>query len=237
MGEGAGNDEAIMPFISAANIACGYHAGDEDTIKKTIGLALKYGVAIGAHPGFADKENFGRLETEMPLPAVYDLVAEQVTLVQKIARGFGTGLHHVKPHGALYNMAAKNKPLAEVIAKAIKDVDDTLIVYGLYNSFLISAAEETGLQTAGEVFADRRYSGQGKLVPRTVHGAVIEEEEDAVKQVLQVVLQNTVTTIEGGNIAVHPQTVCIHGDGKQAAAFAEKINRLLQANCITIQTI
>jgi UPF0271 protein len=235
MGEGAGNDEAIIPYISSANIACGFHAGDDATMQKSVELALKFDVAIGAHPGFADKANFGRLEMHLPLAEVYDLITEQVYRLQTITHRFGALLHHVKPHGALYNMAANDKTLAETIAKAIKDVDENLVLYGLYNSFLITAAQAEGLKTAAEVFADRRYNGDGTLVHRKIPGAVIEDEALAIGQVLGMVLHNRVTTIGGDTITACPETVCLHGDGLHAAAFAKTINNILITNNIAIQ--
>ena len=235
MGEGAGNDAAIMPFVSSASIACGGHAGDEDTMEATVALALQHSVAIGAHPGFADKANFGRVEMDLPHTEVYGLVTAQIYTLQKIAYRFGTTLRHVKPHGALYNMAAKDKALADTIVQAVKDVGAGLVLYGLYNSCLIAAAQEAGLQYAAEVFADRRYHTNGLLVNRQAPGAVIEDEGRSVEQVLQMVLNNTVTSIEGETLAVRPQTVCLHGDGTHAAAFAKKIHMALVANGIMIQ--
>jgi UPF0271 protein len=235
MGEGMGNDGDIMPFVSSANIACGYHAGDSDTMHKTVELALKHDMAIGAHPSFADKENFGRLEQTLQPQQVYDLVAEQIYILQKIANSFGAKLHHVKPHGALYNMAAKDKTMADAIAKAILDIDATLVLYGLYNSFLISAAQQVGLKTANEVFADRRYNANGSLVSRNITGAVIEDADKAVEQVLNMVLHKTVTTIDGEIIPVQAQTVCLHGDGKHAAAFAKLVNSALVDNGVSIK--
>jgi UPF0271 protein len=237
MGEGAGNDAQIMPFISSANIACGYHAGDETTMKKTVELALLHGVAVGAHPGFADKQNFGRLPVMLPLQQVYQLVAEQVYSLQNIARSVGATLHHVKPHGALYNMAAADEALAAVIAGAVKAVDENLVLYGLYNSYLITAAQQAGLRTAAEVFADRRYHNNGTLVSRAVQGAVIEEEEKAIEQVLNMALHNTVTSIEGDVVTVQPQTICLHGDGQHAAVFARLVHIALAANNILVKAV
>ena len=235
MGEGIGNDADIMPFISSANIACGYHAGDEDTMKKTAELARKYGVAIGAHPGFTDKQNFGRLEQTLPTQQIYDLVVEQIYVLQKIAGIYGTHLHHVKPHGALYNMAAKDKAMAEAIAKAVKDVGSTFVLYGLYNSFLISAAQEAGLKTANEVFADRHYNSNGRLVARNIQGAVIEDTNIAVTQVLNMVLHKRIITLDGEIIPVQAETVCLHGDGKHAAAFAKLVNSALVDKGVSIK--
>jgi UPF0271 protein len=158
MGEGMDNDALLMPFISSANIACGYHAGDEEIIKKTINLSLQHGITIGAHPGFADKENFGRSEQQLSNEQFYDLISEQLTILQKFIDEAGTVLHHVKPHGALYNMSAKDPLLANIIARAVKDHNASLILYGLSNSHSINEAEKLQLKTASEVFADRTYT-------------------------------------------------------------------------------
>jgi len=157
MGEGTGNDEQLMPFTSSASIACGYHAGDVQTMYQTVDLCLKYNVAIGAHPSFADKENFGRSEMNLSPEEVYELVTVQVASLSKIVKAKGAMLHHVKPHGALYNMAAKDLSLAGVIAKAVKDIDPSLILYGLAGSYSITQAIKTGLKTGSEVFADRTF--------------------------------------------------------------------------------
>lgn len=228
MGEGIGNDEAIIPFITSANIACGYHAGDEQTMRSTIMLAKTQGVNIGAHPSFPDKENFGR--TEMPfLPTdVYHLVMKQLTMFGTVVDECEAKLHHVKPHGALYNMAAKDQALADAFALAVKDFNGHLIVYGLSNSFLISEAKRMGLQAKNEAFADRTYQDDGSLTPRPVANALIEDEEKAAQQVLQMVQHKTATTVSGKEIAIVAETVCIHGDGKHAIAFAKKIFQTLE---------
>lgn len=244
MGEGisnpacpAGKDAGLMPFISSANIACGYHAGDTSTMKQTVELCLQYRVAIGAHPGFADIKNFGRSEIQLSSQQVYDLVAEQVYSLQKICRSFHTTLHHVKPHGALYNMAAGNKVLAAVIAKAVKDIDADLILYGLSGSHLISESEAIQLQAAREVFADRTYQDDGSLTPRKQANALIEKEEDSIRQVLQMIQQGKVTSTSGNEINIVAETICLHGDGKHAVAFAKKIHTTLNQNKIEIKTI
>jgi len=237
MGEGIGNDEAIMPFISSANIACGGHAGDDDTIKKTIRLALHHGIAIGAHPGFNDRPNFGRVEMRLSSEEVYKLVQQQVAKVHNIATAYGTKLHHVKPHGALYNMAAKSVSTAAAIAKAVKDVDDALLLYGLNNSFSISEAQKAGLRAVNEVFADRRYNSDGSLVARTKSGALIADEKEAIAQVLEMAVHNRIISIEGKPIALHPETVCIHGDGGHAVTFAKKIHHALYDSHVIIKAI
>src|SRR5688572_23525121 len=173
MGEGAGNDERIMPFISSANIACGYHAGDEKSIWNCIELSLQHGVAIGAHVSFLDKENFGRKEIKLDPPAVYELVTQQLVIMFELTSALDTQIHHVKPHGALYNMAAKDPMLANAIAAAVKDFDHNLLFYGLSGSSLVTEAKKLGLATVAEVFADRSYQDDGTLTPRSMHGALI----------------------------------------------------------------
>jgi UPF0271 protein len=237
MGEGIGNDARIMPFISSANIACGFHAGNEATIKQTIELALHHHVAIGAHPSFDDKANFGRTEMHIPLDNLYDLITKQVHLLQKFTTQQGAKLHHVKPHGALYNMAANNIQMSHTIAKAIKDVDDTLILYGLSNSHLITEAENMGLHIASEVFADRTYQDDGKLTPRSQSNALIEDLETSLQQVLQMIEQKTVSTSTGKTISIKADTVCLHGDGSHAAQFAEHIYHSLKQKGIAIKAI
>lgn len=224
MGEGIGNDAAIMPFISSASIACGYHAGDEDTMKRTVELAMKHHVAIGAHPSFMDRENFGRTDIRLPLSEVYDLVTKQIHLLGDISKKFGTKLHHVKPHGALYNMAARAKPMAAVIALAVKDFDDRLKLYGLSNSHLIIEAKKIGLKAVNEVFADRAYQDNGRLVSRSKPGALINDTTEVVQRVLQMINEGTVTTLSGKIIPVAAETICIHGDGEHAVDFAKAIH-------------
>ncbi len=227
MGEGIGNDELIMPYITSANIACGYHAGDENTIQQTIKLAKKYKVNIGAHPSFLDRENFGRTDMKLSPQEVYELALEQIKIIQKIANHNNVPLHHVKPHGALYNIAAKDKKLAKAIADAVNDIDDNLILYGLSNSFLISEAKAIGLKTKSEVFADRTYQDDRTLTPRTQPNALIENVDEAIQQVLMMVQKGKVKTVSGKEIPIVAETICIHGDGKHAVEFARKINTFL----------
>ncbi len=228
MGESIGNDELLMPYITSANIACGYHAGDEETMRQTILLAQKYKVNIGAHPSFLDRENFGRTEIKKSPDEVYELVAHQIKILQKIALECNATLHHVKPHGALYNMAAKDRMLAISIAKAVKDCSKDLILYGLSNSFLISEAKAMGLQTASEVFADRTYQEDGTLTPRTQTNALIENENEAIQQVLKMIKEGKVKTTSGKEIPMVAETICIHGDGKNAVAFAKAISEIFK---------
>ena len=223
MGEGIGNEELLMPFINSANIACGYHAGDETTMQQVIELCLKHNVNIGAHPSFLDRENFGRTEIQLSFSAIYELVKDQLTLINKIALHCAGKLHHVKPHGALYNMAAKDATLAKTIAQAVKDFDASLIYYGLSGSVMITEATHLGLQTANEVFADRTYQTDGTLTPRSFSNALLSNVDDAVKQVIKFIKENKVVTVTGEEIIVQADTICIHGDGQHAVDFAKAI--------------
>ena len=237
MGEGMDNDALLMPFISSANIACGYHAGDEFIMKKTIELALLNHVSIGAHPGFADKAGFGRKEMQLSSEEIYDLVTQQVYLLQKIALSMGTKLHHVKPHGALYNMSVKDASLAANIAKAVYDIDPNLVLLGLSGSYSIIEARNNGLRTASEVFADRTYQDDGSLTPRSEAGAMIDSVDTSIQQVYQMVKQQVVTSTSGKEIPIVAETICIHGDGENALLFAENIYHSLQKNSIVIQSL
>ncbi|MFL5786429.1 MAG: 5-oxoprolinase subunit PxpA [Flavisolibacter sp.] len=237
MGEGIGNDEEIMPFITSANIACGFHAGDNKSMRETILLCQKHGVAVGAHPSFPDKENFGRKNIPCTDNQVFEWVQLQLKSLKEIAEAYNATLHHVKPHGALYNMAAVNAGMAKAIALAIKETNDKLVVYGLSGSHLISESIKIGLKTASEVFADRTYLDEGTLTPRTEPGALIEDEEQSVHQVLGMVSNGRVKTMSGKMISIVANTICIHGDGKNAVAFAKRINQTLKMNSIDIKTV
>jgi UPF0271 protein len=223
MGEGISNEKLLMPFINSANIACGYHAGDEDTMQQVIELCLKHQVNIGAHPSFPDRENFGRTEMQLTASAIYELVTMQLSLINKIVLRCGGKLHHVKPHGALYNMAAKDAVLAKTIAQTVKDFDDSLIYYGLSGSVMIDEANRLGLQTANEVFADRTYQADGTLTPRYLPNALLNNVDEVVKQVIKFIKENKVVTVTGEEIIVKADTICIHGDGQHAVEFAKDI--------------
>jgi UPF0271 protein len=228
-------DRRLLPFLSSVNLACGFHAGDAHTMHELVAAAITAGVAIGAHPGFDDRENFGR--TNMPLSPekVYDIVLYQIGALDAFLKVRHSRLHHVKPHGALYNMAAKDEVLASAICKAVYDYDKRLVLYGLSGSQLIAAAHATGLATCSEVFADRRYQDDGQLTPRTASNALIQDTQQALAQVLQMVTRRTVTSVNGKEVPIVAETVCIHGDGEHAVEFAEAIHALLQTNQITIQ--
>ncbi len=230
-GEGTRNEEMLMPFISSANIACGFHAGDENEMRRVINLCLKYDVAIGAHPSFPDKENFGRTNMHLPPERIRELITVQLNILNKITIEAGGELHHVKPHGALYNMACKDALLASVIASTVKDFDGSLIYYGLSGSVMIEEARRCGLSVACEVFADRTYQQDGSLTPRSIPGALITNAAGAMQQVLQMINEQKVTAVNGEVIPIHADTICIHGDGPNAVEFAKKINQgLLAAN-------
>jgi UPF0271 protein len=227
LGEGCGHDPELMRLVSSANIACGFHAGDEDTMRRTVGLALENGVSIGAHPSFLDRENFGRTEMSISPVEVTNIVAEQIHTLKRICEAEGGVLHHVKPHGALYNQAAKNVELSAAIAKAARETDPGLIFYGLSGSSLISEAEAVGLKTASEVFADRTYQNDGTLTPRSRPDALITDDDASVAQVFQMVTRQSVTSVGGETVPLKAETICIHGDGEHAVSFASRIRAAL----------
>ncbi|MBV4358465.1 5-oxoprolinase subunit PxpA [Pinibacter aurantiacus] len=235
MGEGFENDEALMPYITSANIACGFHAGDTDTMKSTIALALKHEVAIGAHPGFPDRENFGRKNMDMTPDEVYDMVLYQVRLLSKIALEEGAKVTHVKPHGALYNMAAEDALLAKAIARAVRAVDNKLALFGLSGSYLIQEGINVSLQTVNEAFADRTYLADGTLTPRREKNALIEDKDASLQQALQLVMKQTVRSISGETISLIADTICIHGDGENALVFAKNIYKGLKVHKIVLK--
>lgn len=227
-------DRRLLSFISSMNLACGYHAGDAHTMHNLAEAALTAGVAIGAHPGFADRDNFGR--TNMPLPPeeIYDLMLYQLGALDAFLKIRSSRLHHVKPHGALYNMAAKDEVMAAAICKAVYDYDNRLVLYGLSGSKLIEQAKATGLLTRSEVFADRTYQDDGHLTPRTHEKALIGDTQQALQQVLQMVQRQTVTSISGKEVPLVAETICVHGDGAHAVEFAKAINEMLVSNGIEV---
>jgi UPF0271 protein len=232
-----GCDVELMDYVSSVNIACGFHAGDAGTIRKTVEAAIEKSIAVGAHPSFPDLQGFGRREMKMPVREIFDIVLYQVSAVKGICEASGSRLHHVKPHGALYNQAAKDAEIARAIAEAVKAIDVKLIFYGLSGSFLISEAEKIGLKTASEVFADRTYQRDGSLTPRTRPDALIHDAEKAAAQVLQMIQAQTVTAASGETVAIKAETVCIHGDGANALEFAGTINAKLAENGISIKSV
>lgn len=231
LGEGMQTDEQIIPFISSANIACGFHAGDAIIMKQTISSCLQHHVSIGAHPSWPDKENFGRKEMQLSAVKLYNIISEQLNVISQLILEQGGKLAHVKPHGALYNQSAKDPSIAFTIAKAVKDFDASLLLFGLSGSHSISEAEKMGLFTVNEVFADRTYQDDGSLTPRSQPNALIEDEAMAVSQAMLMITQQTVTTTSGKIIPIIAETICLHGDGPNAVRFAKAISTALkQAN-------
>jgi UPF0271 protein len=235
LGEGVGNDELIMPYISSANIACGYHAGNETTMRQTIELCKKYNVAVGAHPSYPDKENFGRTDMLLHPGEIYEMIVKQINCLEKIAEENDVAIHHVKPHGALYNMAARDKALAPFVALAILDTSDKYLLYGLSGSYLIKEGKNLGVKTVSEVFADRTYKDDGSLTSRAKPGALIEDTDQAIAQVLQMIKEGTVISINGKKVPIVAETICIHGDGEHAIEFAKAIHSALKQEGIEIR--
>jgi UPF0271 protein len=222
-----GNDAAIMPHISSANIACGFHAGDPHVMYRTIELARKHGVSVGAHPSYPDLAGFGRRALGLTPQEVYEVAVYQIGAFQAMARALGAEVTHVKAHGAIYNVAAKDRLIALALAKATKAVDSNLAFVGLAGSVMIEAAEEVGLRAVNEVFADRGYLADGSLVPRSHPRALHHNVDEAVAQVMQMVTEGTVTAITGERVALRAQSICLHGDGAHAVEFAVAIRKAL----------
>ncbi|TPG21342.1 5-oxoprolinase subunit PxpA [Variovorax guangxiensis] len=234
LGEGAGSDEELLQLVSSANIACGWHAGDAVTMRQCVRWAIDNQVAIGAHPSFPDRANFGRSTMHLPPDEIVAGVLYQIGALAAIVRGEGGTLAHVKPHGALYNQAVKDPELAAAIVDAVRRFDPGLRFFGLAGSGMISAAERAGLKPVEEVFADRGYMPDGSLVPRSQPGALIEDEEQSLAQTLSLVRDHQVRAIDGSLIAVNAQTVCLHGDGAHALAFARRIRSTLEREGIAV---
>jgi UPF0271 protein len=228
-------DRLLLSYVSSINLACGYHAGDAHTMHELAAAAITAGVAIGAHPGFADRENFGRTNMNLPPEAIYDLVLYQIGALDAFLKVMNTRLHHVKPHGALYNMAAKDEEIATAICKAIYDYDSRLLWYGLSGSKLIEAANAIGLTACSEVFADRTYQDDGHLTPRTHANALLCDTQQSLEQVLQMVIRRTVTSVSGKEVPIVADTVCIHGDGEHAVAFAREIKVALEKSGVEVK--
>ena len=229
-----GADAEIMPLISSANIACGFHAGDPATIRRTVQLASHHGVAIGAHPSLPDLQGFGRRAMKISPQDMYDLVLYQAGAVDAFARAAGSRLHHVKCHGALYNMAANDEALSEAMVRAVKDLGSDVMLYALSKSKNFSIGKKAGLRVAGEVFADRGYLDDGTLAPRGQPGAMIEDAGSAVKQALAMVEEGYVASLSGKRVPVAADTLCLHGDQPGAVAFANDIRRAFSEKGITI---
>ena len=228
-----GADAEVMPHISSANIACGFHGGDPATIRRTVRLALDHGVAIGAHPSLPDLQGFGRRPMKISAQDMYDLVVYQAGAVEGFARAAGAKLHHIKCHGALYNMAATDEGLSEAMARAARDLGNVMI-YALSNSRMMSTVKKLGVPVLGEVFADRGYSDDGTLAPRDKPGGMIEDKAKSVQQALAMVEQGYVTSLSGKRVAVAADTLCLHGDQPGAAAFAQAIRKAFAERNISV---
>jgi 5-oxoprolinase (ATP-hydrolysing) subunit A len=229
-----GNDKEVMKHITSANIACGYHAGDHNIMMESVKMAKAHGVRIGAHPGYPDLHGFGRREMKMSGEEVYNLTVYQIGALAAVAKSCGTKVVHVKPHGALYNMAAKEKTIADAIASAVADVDPTIVLYSLAGSSLVKAGREKGLQVAQEVFADRTYQPDGSLTPRSQTNAIIHDPDLAIRRVIRMVQTGRVEAVDGTDIEIKADTICIHGDEPQALDFALLLKEELKAEGIHV---
>ena len=242
MGEGfgawkMGDDDALLDYVSSANIACGYHAGDPATMHRTVERALQKGVAVGAHPSFPDLQGFGRRPMRVSAEEAYDLVLYQVGALAAFVVACGGRLAHVKPHGALYNIAAKEAALAQAIAHAVKDFDPRLVLFGLAGSELIRAGEKVGLTTASEVFADRTYQADGSLTSRAQPDAMVHDPDDALAQVRRMLSEGRVRSQQGSDVMVRADTLCIHGDEPGAVIFAKCIRQALEADGVLVAPV
>jgi UPF0271 protein len=229
-----GQDPALMRVITSANIACGFHAGSPQLMRATVALAKAHGVAVGAHSGFDDADHFGRRELRVSPEEVEDLVLYQIGALAAIAAAQGVRLSHVKAHGALYNMAARDRLLADALARATAAFDRSLVFVGLAGSALIEAGKGAGLRTASEVFADRAYNADGSLVSRERPGAVIHDVDTAARRAVQMAVDGTVEAMDGETIRLRADTICLHGDTPDAARLAVAVRRALEAAGVTI---
>lgn len=232
-----GSDEEVIRYISSANIACGFHASDPVVMNNTVSLAKQYNVSVGAHPGFADLVGFGRRKMEISNKEAKVIIQYQIGALKAFCRAHRIKMRHVKPHGALYNMAAKDLKLALAICEGIYEVDPNLILLALSGSKMIDAANSIGLKAASEVFADRAYNDDGSLVARNIAGSVITDEETAIRRVIRMVKESKVETINGVDIAINADSICVHGDGVKALEFVKKINRAFKEEEIQIASL
>jgi len=230
-----GTQEALMRAVTSANVACGGHAGDERTMKTTIEQALRWKVAIGAHPGYTDRANFGRVALDLPLEAIADSVFEQVKTLAEIAAACGAQVTHVKPHGALYNQAVKNRGLSEAIVKGVGRWRRDVVLVGLAGSAMLDVFRGVGFAVAAEAFADRRYEADGTLRPRKFDDALIRDPDEAGQQALRIVERGTVLASDGTEVAIDAQTICIHGDTPGAAEIAASVVKMLREAGITVK--
>jgi len=234
LGEGSRHEADLFESISSANIATGFHAGDPASIFASICAAKEKGVAVGAHPSFADRENFGRREITVPIPELFTQLVYQIGAFQSLALAAGIRPSHVKPHGALYNMAVRDEKMAEAIARATAAVDPSLILFAPANSAMERAARKAGLEIAPEIFADRNYLNDGWLVPRTRPDALLHDPKQAAERVLRMLREGKVRSVEGRDIEVHGETICVHGDTPGAVEFARELRMQLEREGVKI---
>jgi UPF0271 protein len=232
-----GTQESLMTSLTSVNIACGGHAGDERTMKTTVEQALRWNLAIGAHPGYADRSNFGRLELKLPTKEIADSVFEQVRALAEIAAGCGACVVHVKPHGALYNQAVKNREVAQAIADGVARWDEGAVLVGLAGSPMLEVFRQAGFAVAAEAFADRRYEADGTLRSRKFENALIRNPEEAAWQALGIAERGLVIASDGSEVSVNAQTLCIHGDTPGAPAIAAAVARTLREAGVSLQTL
>jgi len=232
-----GNDEAVISYVTSVNIACGFHAGDPLVMEDTVKKALENNVAVGAHPGFPDLLGFGRRNMVISPREAKAYIIYQVSALNGFVKALGGEMQHVKPHGALYNMAAKDYKLARAIAEGVFAVDREIILMGLAGSQLIKAGKEIGLRTASEVFADRHYTSEGVLVSREIAGSVIHDKEEAAERVLEMVLQGQVSALDGGKINLQADSICVHGDNQEAKELVEHIRKVLNDAGIKVMAL
>lgn len=230
-----GTDEEILDYVTSVNIACGFHAGDPATMRKMVTLALEKGIAVGAHPGLPDLVGFGRRNMDISPQEAFDMIVYQIGALYGFVKAEGGKMQHVKPHGALYNMAAKSRELSDAIAQAVYKVDSDLILFGLSGSELVKAGQAIGLRTASEVFADRTYQQDGSLTPRRQPDAMITDDKLAIDQVIRMVKEGKVLSQQGVEVKIQAETVCIHGDGPHALNFARQIRELLINSDVNVQ--
>ena len=237
VGAGVGQDPVLMQAITSANIACGFHAGEPQVMRATVRLARRYGVAIGAHPSLHDREGFGRRELVVSPAEVENLVLYQLGALAAIAAVEGARLSHVKPHGALYNMAARDRSLADAVASAVRQFDPALILFGLAGSQLLEAGDRAGIRTAAETFADRAYQHDGSLLPRSQPGAVIDDPDLVVRRALMMVIEGTVDAVDGSRVRLRADTICVHGDTAGAALLATRLRAALAGAGIDVAAV
>ena len=230
-----GADEELLGIVTSANVACGAHAGDPQVMRRTVRLAVRHGVAVGAHPGFFDLQGFGRREIALAPEEVEDIVLYQIGALAAVAAAEGSRLSHVKPHGALYNMAARDRALADAVARAVAAFDRGLVLVGLAGSVLLDAGEAAGLRVAAEAFADRAYEPDGSLTPRHRPGSVLQNADHVVARAIRIVRERRVEATDGSTIPVRADTLCIHGDTPGAVALARAVRRGLEANGVEVR--